>query len=151
MWPYLDTLQICNLCCSCVCYAMLQIFVVHKVERGVSEPPPSYYAHSIFFTLSLSLVPDIWFLPRSIHVCSWPLRTMQQIKSPLAPSASLHAISLRTTSVLVPTANLAGFWPRSLSMMRAHSFRSSSVRRAPLNRSLLCRLRFMSRRKRICL
>ena len=66
---------------------MLQIFVVHKVERGVSEPPPSYYAHSIFFTLSLSLVPDIWFLPLSNHVCSWPLRTMQQIKSPLAPSA----------------------------------------------------------------
>lgn len=124
---------------------MLQIFVVYKVREGWVETPPSYYAHSIFFTRSFSFVPFIWFLPRSIHVCSLPSRTTQQIKSPLAPSASLHAISLRTTSVLVPTSKRAGFCSRNLSMMLAHSFLSSSVRRAPLNRSRLCRLRFMYR------
>ena len=128
-----------------LCYKFL--WCIGFGTGGDDSPRP--HAHRIFFTRSFCFVPFIWFLPRSIQVFSTPLRTIQQIKSPLDPSASLHAISLRTTSVLVPVANLAGFCPRSLFMMLAHSFLSSSLRRAPLNLSRLCvlmsRCRFMYR------
>jgi hypothetical protein len=120
----------------------------------VSFPSSFYHAHSIFFTPRrclhpFALLPTVCPLPRRIHVCSRPCLTIQQIKSPSLSSATFHSpVSLRTTKVVVVGWNRAGLEILNLSMIAEHSTRSSSVNRAPKNRSLLCvfpRLRFMCR------